>query len=1198
MDVNILILHYFKKTLLCGLLLFGLLLLCAALLLGNPHWLTPLIEKQLRQQGITAEISQVRAKLNGSDYQIAALLNGSSSDYGVTLKHAHITATLNWKQLWQQQPFIKKMALNDGSLTLDKRRLSRWQAAFKQLKKRPATSTDLSLYLPLDWSIQQGKIGMDNQQLTLDARGLQAKQIRLIAHDHDSGYLTIDYEQEKQTINLHSQQLNLAALTGYDAVLKDVDAVINTQNWADSRVSSRLIYQNIHSDIQLTGQDNQVELAAVVQGETIKGIIRYDDYGAQLRFAEVNVAALMGLKPLLPRAFADLQMSGVADGVMDYDYEQGIRLLAANLQQAAITHPNLITSRLSARIWLQNQQVKYHAAINDGTLLLPALFDQEQHRVSGKVNGMYQLPSQRLTIEHLALHSPDFQRLTATGTLQLANEPAIDIQAELHNAQLAKTARYLPKNMPPAARRWLAKAFVSGDKNHTTLTLKGVLSRLMSADESVFLVNSRLQNTVLHYLATNPNVHLKHADLVIDKRALSVVSDEATIGGLPLTVSADIEDLSQTTVEVAANIKQQSLTQMQAIAAKSIAKQAINKVKKTVKASGLFDLDLAINLPVAHADQADTFHIRLHSDNATMALQKYPALVFKKTATTVLVNEQGLQQITAKGNVNAQPVQLDLTAHADGYRVDAFLTAEASKVLPQLNLITPAELAVLKRFNLLSGKSRYKAGIDLAADGRLLQLDVSSALIGTQINLFDAVKKTGKQRNAMILSYSAKKQYFQLHIDKLLLLKVGLDNAGRLNGLVVDTNNKKRNYRSGMIQLYLKHQRLNATALNAFSNAYQKANKSPTPRKILPYQLLIDIQQLTFKGGKSYPLFIKGNRNNIQLNSPIIQGNIQQKGKQLNAQLARVEVDALFNLVKQTEVNPGGREIQTISLAKMLPQLDIDIEKVILKGKNLGTLHFETSIRDGLYSIEQALLSGNNYFIELAGHEAKEPQGITTYIQADFKGEGLAGVIRNFSLNEVIDAKNLDISANLAWPGKAHTLNVQRSYGKAHLNAQNLKLLNVSSGVGSVFGVMDVIGILKRISLDFKNLNSSKISFDTMQGSWNIGGGRAITRDYYADGSVVALKMQGAVDLHRRTFDDVKIYVIPRASNVLPIVGAVAGGVVGVAAGFVLQQVMGDSLDEAIGIPYEIIGSWENPKIQAVNSPKNKNSPKSHSPKQ
>jgi uncharacterized protein YhdP len=52
--------------------------------------------------------------------------------------------------------------------------------------------------------------------------------------------------------------------------------------------------------------------------------------------------------------------------------------------------------------------------------------------------------------------------------------------------------------------------------------------------------------------------------------------------------------------------------------------------------------------------------------------------------------------------------------------------------------------------------------------------------------------------------------------------------------------------------------------------------------------------------------------------------------------------------------------------------------------------------------------------------------------------------------------------------------------------------------------------------------------------------------------------------------------------NTLPIIGALAGGPGGAAAGLALQGLLHDSLAEATQVRYLITGSWENPIIEPV----------------
>ena len=56
----------------------------------------------------------------------------------------------------------------------------------------------------------------------------------------------------------------------------------------------------------------------------------------------------------------------------------------------------------------------------------------------------------------------------------------------------------------------------------------------------------------------------------------------------------------------------------------------------------------------------------------------------------------------------------------------------------------------------------------------------------------------------------------------------------------------------------------------------------------------------------------------------------------------------------------------------------------------------------------------------------------------------------------------------------------------------------------------------------------------------------------------------------------------PHTGATLPIVGALAGGPVGAAAGLVLQGVLGKGMGRALGSHYKVSGSWDKPEITLI----------------
>ena len=70
----------------------------------------------------------------------------------------------------------------------------------------------------------------------------------------------------------------------------------------------------------------------------------------------------------------------------------------------------------------------------------------------------------------------------------------------------------------------------------------------------------------------------------------------------------------------------------------------------------------------------------------------------------------------------------------------------------------------------------------------------------------------------------------------------------------------------------------------------------------------------------------------------------------------------------------------------------------------------------------------------------------------------------------------------------------------------------------------------------------------------------------------------GRTGLRARDYDQ-QMSVSPHAGATLPIVGAIAAGPVGAAAGLVMQGILNKPLGKAIAKRYSVTGSWDKPVI-------------------
>ncbi|MGY0399469.1 MAG: YhdP family protein, partial [Ostreibacterium sp.] len=556
---------------------------------------------------------------------------------------------------------------------------------------------------------------------------------------------------------------------------------------------------------------------------------------------------------------------------------------------------------------------------------------------------------------------------------------------------------------------------------------------------------------------------------------------------------------------------------------------------------------------------------------------------------SLFINEKGLKKVISKGMQAQNPIAIDINRDiSHNYQLSIKGNASVITLLPKLKLLTQKQVNIINQYQLIDGQSPFSSRITLNDQGKLQKLAVNSSLIGSSINAFSSLVKGKNTTLPFSLDYTDKTHQLNLQFKKRLNLSLALTDQGNLKGILIDNRGTGKTYQSGLAQLYLKLATFNYNRFNDFKRAFTatfKANKGGVPA--LSTIVNVDINSVDLGNNLKSPVKLSGNLQNLRIDSPLLTGKVNYQKNHLSAQLSRVAIDKLFAIMKKIETNPEGREVTVVNFAKRLPEMQITADKLFFKDKMVGKGMIKTSILDGRYSIDQIFIEGSHYYAEASGYEADEPQGITTHLQADFKSEDLRSIIDLFQLNPSLSGKFLDLSVNLSWPGRAHTINLRQSYGKADLRAQNIKLRKVSSGVVGIFSLIDIPSIFKRISLGFKNLNSSKISFDTVNGHWSIGGGRAMTRDAYATGSLIELNVIGAVDLHRRLFDDINMTVIPKASNIIPVVGAMAGGIIGATIGIFVQQIAGNTMNKVGSIPYVISGPWNKPIMTSGNTPPN-----------
>ncbi len=155
------------------------------------------------------------------------------------------------------------------------------------------------------------------------------------------------------------------------------------------------------------------------------------------------------------------------------------------------------------------------------------------------------------------------------------------------------------------------------------------------------------------------------------------------------------------------------------------------------------------------------------------------------------------------------------------------------------------------------------------------------------------------------------------------------------------------------------------------------------------------------------------------------------------------------------------------------------------------------------------------------------------------------------------------------------TLNgeVQVRFGPGQLD-------DIDPGAGRVFGLMSIVALPRRLSLDFSDVFQRGFGFDKIEGDFRIVDGDTYTCNLSLEGPAAAIGIVGRAGLVSEDYEQAAI-VSANFGNALPIGAAVIAGPQAAVAALIFSQIFKKPLEELSQVYYDIDGSWDEPNMSS-----------------
>lgn len=286
-----------------------------------------------------------------------------------------------------------------------------------------------------------------------------------------------------------------------------------------------------------------------------------------------------------------------------------------------------------------------------------------------------------------------------------------------------------------------------------------------------------------------------------------------------------------------------------------------------------------------------------------------------------------------------------------------------------------------------------------------------------------------------------------------------------------------------------------------------------------------------------------------------------------------------------TETTPTVDNWQPLDLSpRTFPPVDVAIKRLQWGDGEFGdwTLKLRPvsdgmQLRDVTFNMRGVEFSGEGNWREQGGNRSSQLKG-------NYSSDNIANVMRAWGSEPTMDSKTLDGKLDIQWPGAPFEFAVSRTRGSLDLKMADGTFYNVKSGVvGKFWGALNFETLLRRLQLNFKDLQEKDMVYDEIKANARIHDGVLAVQDLQLESPAIKLQTNGNVDLNNSQLDMVMKVTVPVTRNlVLP--AAAIGGVPAAAAVWAVEKVLGSQFDKLTTIQYSVKGGFDEPQVEIIDS--------------
>ena len=264
-----------------------------------------------------------------------------------------------------------------------------------------------------------------------------------------------------------------------------------------------------------------------------------------------------------------------------------------------------------------------------------------------------------------------------------------------------------------------------------------------------------------------------------------------------------------------------------------------------------------------------------------------------------------------------------------------------------------------------------------------------------------------------------------------------------------------------------------------------------------------------------------------------------------------------------------------------LPPLHLFIESLRWGELDLGRARLEAHAAVDGMEVELIDISGPDLRLHGRGRWVEREQRLQSEFHGRLSTADLSGLLQSAGYESGLLASRAQVDLDVRWPGAPMDFSLGRLSGSLDLRINDGAIPEARPGAGRLLGLASFTAIPRRLMLDFRDVFGAGFKFDQIEGRFDLAAGFARTDGLQITAPAANITITGDTDMAAREYDQI-IVVEPGLGATLPLIGVLAGGPAGAAAGLVLRTLLERPLRGIAEARYSVTGSWDDPLIELV----------------